>query len=202
MDPSRLRSLFLVAALLATGCALSPGPRGGGMREVELHEIQASDADNVMDLLERIRPGWLYFHELRDPREASETQGPLVMINDVPARPLFTLQFIPLEGVQEIRYLTRSYARNRYRVNAPNGVILVITPDPVGPSPQVPPDTGRVLGGLERTDPELGDDVPGPSPKGASTPGWWCIRISPTASGSHRTTSIVTKNTWPGTAGT
>lgn len=133
-----------LAVLLATGCALSPGPRGGGMRDIRMDEIRVSKAQNVMDLIEKIRPGWLYFQELRDPRDPSETGGPLVMINDVPPRPLFTLQYLPLENVREIRYLTRAYALNRYRVNAPAGVILVVSPPRVGPNPETPPDTGRV----------------------------------------------------------
>jgi hypothetical protein len=127
------------------GCALMPGTGGGGMRDITSEEIEASDAGNLMDLIEEIRPGWLYFHELRDPRDANDDGGPLVMVNHVPTQPLFTLQYITLENVREIRYLTGTYALNRYRVNAPSGVILVISPPLVGPNPETPPDTGRVF---------------------------------------------------------
>jgi hypothetical protein len=144
MSCSTRRLVVLMAAFVVTGCALTPGPRGGGMRDIQADEIQASDADNLMDLIEEIRPGWVYFHDLRDPRDPSEREGPLVMINEVPARPLYTLQYIPLENIREVRYLTRTNALNRYRVNAPAGVILVISPPMVGPNPEIPPDTGRV----------------------------------------------------------
>jgi len=114
------------------------------MRDIQIDEISAATEDNLLDLIERIRPSWVFFHDLRDPGDPSETAGPLVMINDVPPRPLFTLQYISLEGVQEIRYLTRTYALTRYRVNAPAGVILVITPSFVGPGTENKPDTGNV----------------------------------------------------------
>ena len=35
------------------------------MRDIQLDEIRASQEDNLMDLVERVRPGWLYFHDLR-----------------------------------------------------------------------------------------------------------------------------------------
>lgn len=139
------RPIAFMAMVIVAGCALAPGPRGGGMRDIRRDEIRVSKAGNLMDLIEEIRPGWLFFHELRDPRDPNESKGPLVMINDIPTRPLFTLQYIPLENVQEVRYLTSTFALNRYRVNAPSGVILVISPPQVGPDPQIPPDTGRVF---------------------------------------------------------
>jgi hypothetical protein len=165
--------VVLVTALAAVtalaGCALTPGTQGGGMRDITTEEIQASQADNLMDLIEKIRPGWLYFHNLRDPRDAHENQGPLVMINDVPPRPLFTLQYLTLENVTAIRYLTGTYALNRYRVDSPSGVILVISPPMVGPDPKIPPDTGRVSGSdSARTDGARTDGAP---TDGASTIG-------------------------------
>jgi hypothetical protein len=140
------RTLLFLLALSCGGCILSRSPGGkGGMRDIQLDEIKGSSEDNVLDLIERIRPGWVYFHELRDPGDPGETEGPLVLINDVPPHPLFTLQYFPLENVREIQYLTASYALQRYRVNSPAGVILVVTEPPVGPDPGAKPDTGRVL---------------------------------------------------------
>jgi len=144
MSPSAPRPLILLVVLFAAGCALS-GTRGqGGMRDIQIDEIRSTRAANAMDLIEKVRPGWLYFHELRDPSDPGETGGPMVMINDVPPRPLYSLQFLSLENITEIRYLTSTYARQRYRVDSPAGVILVISPSLVGPGPDTPPDTGRV----------------------------------------------------------
>ena len=146
MPRNAVRAVLFLALLPWGGCILSRPIGGqGGMRDIQIDEIRASEEDNVMDLIERVRPSWLYFHDLRDPGDPSETAGPLVMINDVPPRPLFTLQFISLEDLTEIRYLTATYALNRYRVNSPAGVILVITRPMVGPGEEVKPDTGRVF---------------------------------------------------------
>ena len=140
------RALILLALLSCTGCVRGPATGGkGGMRDIQIDEIRGAGEDNLLSLIERIRPSWVYFHDLRDPSDPSETAGPLVMINDVPPRPLFTLQYIPLEGVQEVRYLTYTYALNRYRVKSPAGVILVIMPSLVGPGAEAKPDTGRAL---------------------------------------------------------
>jgi len=138
-------SVLALALLFWAGCFFT-GARGGsgGMRDIQLDEIRASQEDNLLALIERIRPSWVYFHELRDPADPEETAGPLVIVNDVPAQPLFTLQYIPLEQVIEVRYLTASFARQRYRIESPAGVILVITPSRVGPGEEVKPDTGRI----------------------------------------------------------
>jgi len=138
-------SLALLAGVLPlVGCALSRPGVGGGMRDIQADEIQGATDDNLMDLIERLRPSWLHFHDLRDPSDPEETEGPLVMINDVPPRPLFTLQYVPLENVREVQYLTPRYALTRYRVDSAGGVILVITRAMVGPGEPTKPDTGRV----------------------------------------------------------
>jgi hypothetical protein len=141
-----LRLMLFLAALSCAGCALTRSTGGrGGMRDIQPDEIQGSSEHNVLDLIEQIRPSWLYSHDLRDPADPGETAGPLVMINGLPPHPLFTLEYFPLENVREIQYLTATYALQRYRVNSPAGVILVITEPPVGPDPTVKPDTGRIL---------------------------------------------------------
>jgi hypothetical protein len=141
-----LRLIIFLAAVSCAGCALTRPMGGrGGMRDIQLDEIQESSEDNVLDLIERVRPGWIHFHDLRDPADPGETEGPLVMINDIPPHPLFTLDYFPLDDVREIQYLTASYALQRYRVDSPAGVILVITEPPVGPDAKLEPDTGRVF---------------------------------------------------------
>lgn len=138
------RLTLLLGLLPLAGCALSRPGVGGGMRDIQTDEIQGATDDNLMDLIERIRPSWLHFHDLRDPADPEETEGPMVMINDVPPRPLFTLQYVPLENVREVQYLTPRYALTRYRVESAGGVILVMTRSLVGPGVEIKPDTGRV----------------------------------------------------------
>ena len=122
-------SVLLAASTLLAGCALTRSGGQGGLRDIQIDEIRGAQEDNVMDLIERIRPSWLYSHNIRDPEDPYESEGPQVLLNDVPPRPLFTLSYIPPTNVLEIRYLTAQYALTRYRVDSPAGVIMVIAPD-------------------------------------------------------------------------
>ncbi len=135
---------LILALPFVAGCALTAAGEGGGMRDIQIDEIRGAEDDNLMALIERVRPSWLYFHDLRDPADPDETEGPLVLINDVPPRPLFTLQYLPLENVREVQYLTSQFALTRYRVESPGGVILVRTHALVGPGGEPKPDTGLV----------------------------------------------------------
>lgn len=145
MNWTTIRPSALLALFFLGGCALSGSSQGGGMRDIRSDEILGAKEENLMDFIERVRPSWLHFHDLRDPADPEETEGPMVMINDVPPRPLFTLQYVPLEGVREIQYLTSRYALTRYRVESRGGVILVLTRSMVGPDVKPKPDTGRVV---------------------------------------------------------
>jgi hypothetical protein len=103
------------------------------MRAILADEIADSSADDLLELIGQLRPSWLLGSDLRDPSDPEERGGPAVLVNGVPPRPLFTLQFMPLAGVEEIRYLTAQEAELRYRVRSPAGAIFVKTRDPVGP---------------------------------------------------------------------
>ena len=130
-------SFFLLAA-----CGWNRPTTGEGrLHVISEIEVRKSTADDVLELIEELRPSWLLGGVLRDPSDPSETGGPRVLINDVPPRPLFTLQFMSLENVREIRYLTRVSAANRYSVGASTDVILVLTHPKVGPD-SIRPDTG------------------------------------------------------------
>lgn len=132
-----------VPGLPPGGLLLSPPACGrgravvgeGGLRGVTLEEVRASDADNVLELIEELRPSWLMGSPLRAPWDPTEQSCPLVLVNDVPPQPLFSLQYVPLDGVREIRYLTATYAETRYRIRAPDGAILVLRPPPISPVP-------------------------------------------------------------------
>jgi hypothetical protein len=133
-----------LAFLALIGCSVNRPITGtGGLNTLTRIEIQKSGARNALELIRMLRPSWLLASPLRDPADPTESgSGPGVLINDVPVKPLFSLQFESLENITEIRYLTRTSAENRYRVSAPNGLIVIIRPPPVG----TPPDTGRVMG--------------------------------------------------------
>jgi hypothetical protein len=127
------------------GCARSQPVTGrGGIRAISKEEIRESDARDALELIQQIRPAWLAGSLIRDPSDPTERGGPTVLINDIPPKPLFSLQFLPLEHVREIHYLTRTYAETRFRVRAADGLILVLTNAPVNPGDSIPPDTGAV----------------------------------------------------------
>ena len=134
------RAVFLSLLLLAlAGCIRGKPVTGtGGIRAITEEEIRESGARDALELIQEIRPGWLTGSLLRDPSNPTGRGGPSVLINDIPPKPLFSLQFIPLENIREIRYLTRTYAETRFRVGAQDGLILVLTHSPVNPETLFP----------------------------------------------------------------
>ncbi len=132
-----------VLLLLLAACAGSPPLLDrGGLRAISEVEIRKSDAEDLLELIQEIRPSWLMEGMISDPGDPWETGGAQVLINDIPPRPLFTLQFMSLANVREIHYLTRTSAETRYRVRTPAGLILVLTYSLVGAGDSVAPDTG------------------------------------------------------------
>ncbi len=115
-------------------------------------EIQASDADDVLELIQQLRPAWLVGSVLGDPSDPTQNRGPSVLINDIPPKPLFSLQFLSLENIKEIRFLTRTTAETRFRVGARDGLILVLTHSGVLPEDTLPPDTGAATARSLTTD--------------------------------------------------
>ena len=135
--------VFSLLLLPLAGCIRGkPVTGAGGIRAITEEEIRESGARDALELIQEIRPGWLAGSLLRDPSNPTERGGPTVLINDIPPKPLFSLQFLPLENIREIQYLTRTYAETRFRVLAQDGLILVLTHPPVNPGDSIPPDTG------------------------------------------------------------
>jgi hypothetical protein len=113
------------------------------MRAILSDEMADSSADDLLELIGQLRPSWLLGSDLRDPSDPGEGGGPAVLVNGVPPRPLFTLQFMPLAGVEEIRYLTSREAELRYRVRSPAGAIFVKTQRPVDPGVEASDNSAR-----------------------------------------------------------
>jgi hypothetical protein len=134
--------LLLVSGSCARG---RPTSGSGRIGIITSEEIQASDAEDVLDLIQQLRPSWLLLGARRDPTNPWEEGGPVVLVNDVPppARPLYSIQFMSLENIREIHYLTSTRAETRFRVSAPDGAILILTNTRLNPGNTVPPDTGR-----------------------------------------------------------
>jgi len=135
-----------VLLLLVAGCAKKGPVTGqGGVSVIDQAEIEATDARHVLELIQRVRPAWLLMGTRRNPSDPFEEGGPIVLVNSYPPppRPLFSLQYMSLENIREIRYLTRTRTETWYRVRAPAGAILILTTTQVIPEDTVPQDTGR-----------------------------------------------------------
>lgn len=137
--------LTLLFSLIQAGCARRQPLTGpGGLRAISEVEIRKSDAEDLLELIEALRPSWLLGTMVQDPSDPLESGGPKVLVNGLPPRPLFTLQFMSPGNVREIHYLTRTAAETRFRVGSPEGLILVLTYPAVIPSDTTQPDTGRI----------------------------------------------------------
>lgn len=157
----RAHGIFASAIILCvgmTGCVRKQAVTGsGGINAIVESEILESDAEDVLELIEKLRPGWFLHGSMRDPANPWEWEGPVVLINDIPPKPVFSLQFMSLTNIREIRFLTRTYAETRYRVGAPDGAILILTHSGVEPGDTVAPDTvapdtGRAHSTVESTE--------------------------------------------------
>jgi hypothetical protein len=170
-----LSGLAMVLLLLA-GCASNqPVTGAGGIRTITEAEIRESDADDVLELIQQLRPAWIMTRTVRDPSDPSERGGPVVLINDIPPRPLYTLQFMSLANIREIRNLTKNYAETRFRVGAPEGAILILTSTGVGSGDTIQPDTGGT-GRPGFSPAHLSTNTPFPDSDTSAThmsPLWW-----------------------------
>lgn len=153
---TRAHGIFASAIILCvvlTGCVRKQAVTGtGGINAIVESEILESDAEDVLGLIQRIRPSWLLHGSMRDPANPWESEGPVVLINDIPPKPIFSLQFMSLTNIREIRFLTRTSAETRYRVGAPDGLILILTHSGLERGDTVVPDTGRTHSTEESTD--------------------------------------------------
>ena len=136
-----------------TGCVRNRAVSGsGGINAIVESEILESEAEDVLELIQMIRPSWLLHGSMRDPANPWESEGPVVLINDIPPKPVFSLQFMSLANIREIRFLTRTSAETRYRVGAPDGLILILTHSGLERGDTVVPDTGRTFSTDESND--------------------------------------------------
>ena len=142
----------IILCMALTGCVRKQAVTGsGGINAIVESEILASEAEDVLELIQTIRPAWLLHGSMRDPANPWESEGPVVLINDIPPKPVFSLQFMSLDNIREIRFLTRTFAETRYRVGAPDGLILILTHSGLERGDTVVPDTGRTFSMKEST---------------------------------------------------
>lgn len=126
-------TLPILASLPLVSCAVgSPVTGAGGTRAILADEIEGHPARDVLGLVRDLRPAWLVNPNVQDPSDPWESGGPVVLVNGIPPKPLHTLQFMSLAGVEEIRFLTARDVEIRYRVRSPAGAIFIKTRSPGG----------------------------------------------------------------------
>lgn len=130
----RLACPILVTAVVTSCATGKPVTGAGGTRAILADEIGGSTAEDVLALVRDLRPAWLVSLNVRDPSDPWESGGPVVLVNGIPPRPLHTLQFMPVEGVQEVHFLSARDVEIQYRVRSPSGAILIKTRSSGGPA--------------------------------------------------------------------
>lgn len=94
----------LFVALSTVGCASTGEGGGRDARLLTQEELQNSQAANVFEAIERLRPRWLRTRGGRS--MGGLDQGILVYLNDSPlGSPEDTLRSLPLDGIRRIEYV-------------------------------------------------------------------------------------------------
>ena len=126
----QIRRLALVAAAvsLTVGCASAGGGRtgstGGSRNVIVAAELEGGQFDNLRDAVRRLRPAWLR------PRGSTGTtleSGLPVYMDNVRAGDITRLESIPVEMVQEVRFLDPRDATFRWGTGHTRGAIEVIS---------------------------------------------------------------------------
>ena len=119
------QAAFVGVALLAIACGgVGSGP-SPSRYVITLDEIQRTPASNAHQLVHTLRPTWLTARGQYSARHGRVL--PVVYLDNVRLGELSALGTIPVETVQEIRFITGTEATTRWGTGVAGGVIHVIT---------------------------------------------------------------------------
>jgi hypothetical protein len=104
---SLLTVVLLVSAAVAAGCASAPGAVGGDPNLLTQDQIAQSDARNVFELVEHLRPRWLQQRLQRSQRLSTAI---LVYHNRSAIGGIEVLRDIPAQGIYSIRWFDATQA--------------------------------------------------------------------------------------------
>jgi hypothetical protein len=112
----------LLLALAACGpTAGAASPATGGSRVISEAEIDGSNATNLLDLVQRLRPSWI------QQRAVAGGRGfPTVFMGSQALGSVDRLREVSTHNVREVRYLNGPEASSRFGAGVPYGVIQVI----------------------------------------------------------------------------
>lgn len=119
-------SLAMVAVLLAVGACASSGSSGSSGTSATVitgEQLMATNQSNLFQALQNIRPQWLRS------RGSASLSGPtqvMLFVNEAPYGTVNDLSSIPIDAVQDVRFLNASEAGSRYGTAAGAGGLLLV----------------------------------------------------------------------------
>ncbi|MBW3570092.1 MAG: hypothetical protein KY467_03190 [Gemmatimonadetes bacterium] len=122
MRMNMLRMIAVMAfALAACGPAGTSAPGRGNSRLITEQEIQESPTTNLLETVQRLRPGWL------TPRYHGGSRGyPAVFVGSQRYGEIDYLRNVETANVREVHFFDPVAASARFGRNVPFGVIQVI----------------------------------------------------------------------------
>ena len=121
-----LRAGGLLCLLIVSACASTSSSNRGSLDVVTRAEMDGVQAADAYALLQRLRPQFL---RTRGSVSMSNTSDayPIVYLNNVRHGNLNSLRDIPVNDIQEIRFISASDATTRWGTGHGSGVIMVRT---------------------------------------------------------------------------
>lgn len=120
-----LGSMAVLTVLVGTGACASggSGSSSGSSTVITGEQLMATNQNNLFQALQNLRPQWL-----RSRGSASLTSPTQVMlfVNEAPYGTVNDLSSIPIDAVQDIRFLNASEAGSRYGTAAGAGGLLLV----------------------------------------------------------------------------
>lgn len=120
-----LGSMAVLTVLVGTGACASggSGSSSGSATVITGEQLMATNQNNLFQALQNLRPQWL-----RSRGSASLTSPTQVMlfVNEAPYGTVNDLSSIPIDAVQDIRFLNASEAGSRYGTAAGAGGLLLV----------------------------------------------------------------------------
>ncbi len=130
MRQIRRLSMLGLALVLVSGCVSGGGgtgatrPASGGRNLILRSELQGANFTNVYDAVRRLRPRWLRSRGTTSTRDTAPVMA--VFIDNVRSGGVERLESLPIDRVEQVRYLSPTDATTRWGTNMTLDAIEVI----------------------------------------------------------------------------
>ena len=129
MRQIRRLSILGLALVLVGGCASAGGepgatrPASGGRNLILRSELEGGNFTTVQDAIRRLRPAWLRTRGVTSTRDVAPTIA--VFIDNVRSGGTERLESLPIDQVEQVRFLSPTDATTRWGTNMTLGAIEV-----------------------------------------------------------------------------